>query len=247
MVSDLEPKIIFEHKDFIVISKPAGLLTHNTKHDHSSLLNFLLLKYPEIKGVGDDRESRPGIVHRLDRDTSGVMLIARNVVGFQNLKNLFLSYGIKKTYKAIVFGGPKLEHGSIDSPIGLTSGSLKRSIRGTRLIKNAITEYLKNEIFKTIYGEFSLLTLKPKTGRTHQLRVHLASIHCPILGDQLYGKSFMKRLKLPFLVVRQMLHAEQIEFTYTNGSSFRFDSSLPLDFENTLEFLRINNDVKLEL
>ena len=268
----IEPKVIYEDKDFLVLDKPAGLLVHRTRFDVGSerlddrgldvrsgklgaktsniqrlssngpedtLVDWLVKRYPEVKKVGDDPETRPGIVHRLDRDTSGVILVARNQDYFLYLKSLFQEHKVEKTYLALVFGKFKEKEGVINKPIGIKSGTIKRSTHSGKMAKEAVTEY---EVLRTVRGkkldvgrkeaDFSLLKIYPKTGRTHQIRVHLASIGHPVVGDELYGKS-KKKLE----VSRLMLHAQAIEFNSENGEKLRFEADVPSSFLDILKSL----------
>ncbi len=239
-----EPKIIYKDKDFLAIDKSAGILVHGVakKSDsETTLVDWLLKNYPEIKGVGDEPEMRPGIVHRLDKDTSGVMLAARNQKAFDYLKKLFGNREIKKTYLALVFGkvnppaGGKI--GIINKSIKIKSGTIKRTVWKGKDEKTAVTEYeviklLKLKVNKGNQG-FSLLRIFPKTGRTHQIRVHLASIGHSIVGDSLYG--FKKN---NFGLKRQFLHAESIEFTDISGKRVKIESDLPEELSNFLKILQ---------
>ncbi len=181
-----------------------------------TLVDWLLSRYPEIATVGDDPAQRPGIVHRLDKDTSGVMLVAKNQKTFEYLKSLFQKHEIIKTYLALVQGELAKKSGVIDAPIGIKNGTTKRSIRSTKMAKEAVTEY------KVLAG--SLLEVKPKTGRTHQIRVHLASIGHPIVGDPIYGKKPSVKNQ------RLMLHAASIEFTAPDGKRMRLEAEPPPEF-----------------
>jgi len=227
-------KIIYEDKDIVVVNKPAGMIVHGVTGKVSAepaLTDILLKKYPEIKTVGDEPMLRPGIVHRLDKDTSGVMVVARNQGSFDYLKSLFKTRDMKKTYVAVVAGVPKEKQGIIDRPIGIRSGTTKRSVESKKMAKPAVTEY---EVLKTTdatnglgkESPFALLSVSPKTGRTHQIRVHLTSIGHPIVGDALYGPK-----KQPPWASRLMLHAASIEFTSSSGSRLRFDAEVPKEFE----------------
>lgn len=229
------PSIIYEDKDFIAINKPAGLLVHKTAVGvEETLTDWLLKKYPEIKNVGDDPESRPGIVHRLDKDTSGVILIARNQKFFEYLKNLFKTRQVKKTYSALVYGKLEPKIGVIEKPIGLKSGSLKRTVRigeKVKMVKEAMTEYKVKKYLRLNNEDFSLVELFPKTGRTHQLRIHMASVSHPIVGDQLYG-----RKDIPLDLKRQFLHAESVEFSLPEGRRIKIEAELPKDLAIILKF-----------
>lgn len=227
-----EPEVIFENKDFIIVNKPSGLMVHAVKINSKrrideerskepTLVDWLIKRYPEIKMVGDEPTLRPGIVHRLDKDTSGVMIVARTQASFEYIKSLFQKHEIKKTYEALVFGIPKKDHDIINAPIGIKNGTLKRSIHVSKMAKDAVTEY---RVIKK-YKDFALLEVKPQTGRTHQIRVHLASIGNPIVGDKLYGK----KIQPPF-ATRLMLHASSIEFLGENGDHFVFEVQLSTSF-----------------
>lgn len=253
------PKILYEDPNLLVINKPAGLLVHgiyhhgHAKHNEPTLTDLIAKKYPEIKNVGDVPSQRGGIVHRLDRETSGVMIIARTQAAFEYLKKLFQEKTIKKTYLALVWGKVKDAHGVIDKPISIKDGSVKRTVYKGKMTREAVTEYevLKyfsaspfNNLTKLLNGvvdklnEFSVLTLlkiTPKTGRTHQIRVHLASIGHPIVGDKLYGrKSHMSDVMGQMLPPRQFLHAESIEFPLMNGKRITVAADLPDDLANFL-------------
>ena len=228
------PEVIYEDEDVIAVNKPSGMMVHGVSGKESAeptLVDVLLGRYPEIRMVGDDPALRPGIVHRLDKDTSGVMLVARNQRAFEYLKSRFKDRDMEKTYAAVVAGVPKREQGTIDRPIGIRSGTTKRSVRSEKMAKPAVTDY---ETVKTILAEdargkehpFSLLMVHPRTGRTHQIRVHLASIGHPIVGDPLYGPK-----KQPPWAHRLMLHAASIEFSRPAGGRLRLDAALPDEFK----------------
>jgi 23S rRNA pseudouridine1911/1915/1917 synthase len=241
-------EVIFENGDIVAVNKPAGLMVHGVAGKISAepaLTDMLLKRYPEMKKVGDDPGLRPGIVHRLDKDTSGVMVVARNQRSFEYLKSLFKGRDVKKTYLAVVSGIPKKKEGTIDEPIGILTGSTKRSVRSGKMLKPAVTEYkllaTRNwppEAGKNIPVKrdgahdasnpppYSLLEIHPLTGRTHQIRVHLKSIGHPVVGDPLYGQK-----KQPSWATRLMLHAESIEFTDKEGNRLRFDAEPPAEFK----------------
>ncbi len=225
----MEPEIIYSDDDFIVINKPPGISVHGgVSVSGPTVADFLLKKFPEIKNVGDDPKIRPGIVHRLDKDTSGVMVVARNQKSFEELKKIFQERRVEKIYWAIVCGRPKEKHGVISLPIGrIVKNPLKRGveigkgrIRGAR---EAITEY---KVLKE-GSEYSLMELKPQTGRMHQLRVHLKAIGHPVACDRVYGG---KNVCCPEGAERQLLHASSISFSFPEGRKLRFEADPPADF-----------------
>lgn len=201
-------------------------MVHHNAHSKSSgektLADWLLENRPEVKGVGDSPE-RPGIVHRLDKETSGAMLVAKNQKSFDYLKNLFQSRQIKKTYLAWVYGKPEPEKGTIDKPIGLKAGTIKHSVYSQKMSKPAITDYRTIKTEEALGGVFSLLEVSPKTGRTHQIRVHLKSIGHPVLGDNLYGPKNDNFSRL-------MLHAYSLEFTGPDGKALKIEVEPPKEF-----------------
>ena len=217
------PCIVYEDKNFLIVNKPAGLLVHPTiSSSEPTLVKWLLERYPELRSVGDEPDLRPGIVHRLDKETSGVMIIPRNQEWFTYLKSLFASRLIKKKYIAVVFGKPSSEKGVIETPIGIKAGTIRRSVRSSKMAKPARTTYRVVRSFeaKDPRGsgeEYSVLEVSPETGRTHQIRVHLASISHAVLGDPLYGPR-----RKPEWASRLMLHAESLEFTDPSGLAQQF-------------------------
>jgi len=220
-------KIIYEDKDILAINKPTGLVVHG----ENSLVDWLIKKYPEIKGVGEDPE-RPGIVHRLDKDTSGVLLIAKNQKSFEYLKEQFQNRKIKKKYIVLVCGKLKVESGVIDLPIGRSKTPLKRlaSEKARGKLREAITEY---KVIKK-FDNYTLVEAFPKTGRTHQIRVHFKAIGHPVAGDKLYGRQ--NNLN------RQFLHANSLEFNLLNGARIKLEADLPEDLKNFLNMLNYEYD-----
>lgn len=214
-----------------------------------SMVDWIKDNRPEIKNVGDHHphvgqsdEDRPGIVHRLDRETSGVMLIAKNQEYFDYLKKLFQDHTIKKTYMALVAGRVEKKSGVIDKPIGIKDGTIKRTVHTAKakMIREAITEYEVKKYFKTLDPiderkdkEYTLVECRPKTGRTHQIRVHLASIGHPVVGDSLYGSKDNKIEGLN----RHFLHADSIEFTNESGKRIKISADIPEELEIVLKRL----------
>lgn len=202
--------IIFENDDLIVIDKPAGLLVHPVTNETNTLLDILKIKYPNAE-----------LVHRLDQDTSGVMVVAKNHKAYEFLKDQFLNRTIKKKYLALVRGILKDKKGIVVKSI---SKSRKRG--GSQTVapigknKEAITRY---EVIQE-FPNYSLLEVSPETGRTHQIRVHLASIGHPIAGDDKYK---FKRQKNIDGLNRQFLHAEYLKLSLPNGKTKEFYSELP--------------------
>ena len=238
-------RLIYESKNFLAVNKPAGLLVHGTRtmehettHTPSSkfygpgkeptLVDWLLRRYPEIRNVGDNPQGRPGIVHRLDKATSGVVLVARNQNYFNYLKSLFQKRTIAKTYVALVHGKLKSRTGTVDTPIAIKRGSVKRTVHSGKMLKDAITDYT---VVKYLNGEggasYSLVEVRPRTGRTHQIRVHLSSIGHPVVGDVLYGGKARRKAQS---VQRLMLHALSLEFTTRRGRRLKLEAEPPREF-----------------
>jgi len=223
-------KIIFQNKDFVIVDKPAGLAVHpgvGTKE--KTLVDFLLEKFPEIKTVGDDPEIRPGIVHRLDKETSGVMVVARNQKTFEYLKGLFKNRKIEKKYLALVHGKMKEKEGRIEGEMGRSKKDFRKQalVRGkisVRKERYSLTHFkVKEELEK-----YSLLEATPATGRMHQIRVHLHSIGHPIVGDKKYTFKEYKNVSAP----RMFLHAYSISFIGPDGEKYYFESEAPEEFKN---------------
>jgi len=192
----------------MVINKQPNLSVHPLRViDMNTLVNGLLAYYPEIRDVGEDL-MRPGIVHRLDKDTSGVMLVAKNNDSFMELKEMFKKHLIQKTYIALVYGKMKRSEGEIKAPIAKSEQKFNRrkvSFQNPNKSLMAITNYKVLKEFK----ETSLLEVLPLTGRTHQIRVHLASFSNFVIGDKEYGSS---KVNKEFPIEGQFLHAKKLEF-----------------------------------
>ncbi len=248
------PRVIYEDKNFLAVDKPAGLLVHGIANNEKTLVDWLLARYPEIRRVGENPGIRPGIVHRLDRDTSGILLVARSQKYFEYLKNLFSAGGgpasggqplIRKTYRALVYGAITPKKGIIEKEIRIKSGTTKRTVFKGRGERTAATEYklLKQFTLSLPNGQsanFSWIEAAPLTGRTHQIRVHLASIGHPVVGDKLYGPAQNKVVRLPY-IGRQMLHAYSLEFSPAPGKRIKLVADLPEDIKTALR------DAKLQM
>ena len=218
--------IIYEDPDIIVVNKQAGLTVHPAPgHTNHTLVNALLTRYPELAQFGESL--RPGIVHRLDKDTSGLMIVARNSSAQQYLINQFKNRQVKKGYITLVKGKIKPSRGLIEAPIGRHPVNRKRMAVVTKG-REATTGYKVKEYV----GDNSLLEIDIKTGRTHQIRVHLSAIGYPVLGDSTYG------IKSTFLK-RQFLHAYRLGFRIPSTGDYReFTSELPSDLKIALDHLR---------
>ena len=213
-------EILFEDRDVVIINKPPGLVVHPAPgHDQGTLVNALLARYPDIHGTGIDYD-RPGIVHRLDKDTSGAIIVARTQAAFDQLSLMFASRKIKKKYLALVFGAPEEESGSIHLPIGRHATDRKRMSTRSAKARQAETSW---RLIKRFEGA-SLLEVSIKTGRTHQIRVHCAASGIPVVGDHTYNTAGWTKQPARFKsktifnllkdVHRQMLHAWKLEFTH---------------------------------
>lgn len=241
-------KIVYENADILVIDKPHNLVVHpGAGHKHDTLSNALIARHPEIAGVGDP--ARPGIVHRLDEDTSGLIVVAKTAAGFEYMKNLFLTRQIEKEYITLVHGVPAKMHDFISEPIGRSSTHVKMKVG---IGKEAKTEYRileTNE--KTVQGgqendgldQMALLRVKLHTGRTHQIRVHMAYMGHPVVGDQLYGGQFKKTDSQ--LIDRQFLHAAQLKFKLPDGTLLDLGSELPQDLQEVLKKVNISYDARI--
>jgi len=217
-------EIIYQNEDFMVINKPAGLIVHQTKTlpDSATLVNGLMHKFKEFENFKD--KERPGIVHRLDKDTSGLLIVAKNIKSQIALSNLFKNRKVQKTYLAVVQGHPQTE-GKIDFEIGRHSSERHKMSHVSYAGKPALTYY---KVLK-FYKDYSLVEVKIITGRTHQIRVHFAAIGHRILGDDLYGIKSK-------LISRQALHAWKVEFEF-NGQKYKYCCPPPEDFESSLNQL----------
>lgn len=228
---NLPLKILYEDPDVVVIDKPAGMVVHaGAGHSQGTLVNALLHHFGVLSSVNGDL--RPGIVHRLDRDTSGVLVVARTDRAHQSLAGQFHHRQVEKTYLALVHGRMKQAQGRISAPITRDPVRRTRMSARSRSGRTALTEYRVLEQF----ARFSLLEVRIKTGRTHQIRVHLSSLGHPIVGDRLYGAP-AKPPGLPPLE-RFFLHAHKLGFrSPSTGDPIRIESPLPPELSAILDFL----------
>lgn len=220
--------VVYEDDDLLVINKEAGMVVHPAPgHADDTLVNALLARNPELQGVGEDM--RPGIVHRLDRDTSGLIIVAKNQHSLLALSEQMQGHDIIKRYIALVEGVVKLDQGSIDAPIGRDSRNRQQMTITTHDSREARTHFRVMERFQ----HHTLLLLQLETGRTHQIRVHLKAIGHPVVGDPTYGSgNVLKGVSLH----RQFLHAYQLEFKQpTSGETISLQAPLPQDLQNVLD------------
>ena len=238
--------IIYEDKDLAVVNKPAGMMVHagagatEDERNRGTLVNALLHRFGALSEVGG--ELRPGIVHRLDRNTSGLIVVAKNDVAHRKLASQFASREIHKTYIALVHGWLKQEKGTISAPIS------RDEVRRTRMTvrgrggRPAVSHYTLVKKVESGFGKFSLVEVKIETGRTHQIRVHMSSIGHPIVGDTLYGAPAEIRQGKTHLepLGRQFLHAARLKFKQPKtGKALEFESGLPGDLRDFLAQLGV--------
>jgi len=228
--ASIKLNIVYEDKDVIVVDKPAGLTVHpGAGQKNCTLVNGLLAHYPLLKDVGDD-PTRPGLVHRLDKDTSGLMIVAKNNSAFEWLKNQFQQRKVEKKYLALVAGEPKESSGTIKTFLTRSkSDPTKQKVGQTG--KEAIT------LYKTVkkFEDYTLIEAVPKTGRMHQIRVHLAWLGCPVAGDKKYGRKNQSSLQG---LKRHFLHASELTISLPSGQKRTFVSALPGNLDQTLALLK---------
>ncbi len=245
---DIPLQIVYEDDDFIIVNKEAGMVVHPAFGNwNGTLVNGLLYYIKDLPEV-DDENIRPGIVHRLDKDTSGLLVVAKNETTHAKLSALFAKHDIERSYWAVVWGNPE--------PEGTIEGNIGRSPRDRKLMtvldepngKHAVTHYKVIEYF----DHLSLVEVRLETGRTHQIRVHFSNIGHPVFGDMTYGGNRVRfgpntgQRKVMFenlfkRLGRQCLHAKTLGFVHpVTGESVQFDSELPGDFRDVLNKLRTN-------
>lgn len=243
LASHLQPQslpldIIYEDADLLVLNKAAGMVVHPAPgHSDDTLVNALLARYPELqnpelqgeKGESREEDFRPGIVHRLDKDTSGLLIVAKNARTQAALAEQMKEHRVTKRYLALVEGVVALDQGSIDAPIGRNPRHRQQMAITALGSKQARTHFRVLRRFK----RHTLLLLQLETGRTHQIRVHLKAIGHPVVGDLTYGS--MHAHHEPMLN-RQFLHAYQLVFTHpTTGATIELEAPLPSDLQNVLD------------
>jgi 23S rRNA pseudouridine1911/1915/1917 synthase len=267
---DIPLAVVFEDKDLAVVNKPAGMVVHASSgngedpRNRGTLVNALLYRFNKLSALGG--ELRPGIVHRLDKETSGLIVVAKNDVIHRKLVEQFSSRQVHKVYLALVHNWPKTDEGTVNDPIGRDPRNRTRmSISGIES-RTAVSHYKVVERLLTPYGRYALVEVRIETGRTHQIRVHMGSIGHPIVGDSLYGapefllpntlarerqgtaissRTEAKKARAhggsaaTLSLSRNFLHAAHLQFVHPHsGKAVEFDAPLPEDLQEFLEKLR---------
>jgi len=237
---EMQLDILYEDSDLIVINKPAGMTVHPGAGVNSgTLVNGLLAHCSDLSGIGG--EIRPGIVHRIDKDTTGILVVAKNDAAHEGLAVQFRAHSVKRVYVALVFGSPRTDKGRVESIIGRHPVDRKRMSGSAKHGRHAVTHWKVLARFP----EVTLLKLRLETGRTHQIRVHMSESGHPLVGDPVYGGSARAAgLKSPEFrgmvkkFGRQALHAKTLGFRHpSTGEYIEFDSELPEDMQTLLDYL----------
>jgi len=245
--------IVYEDDDLAVINKPAGMKVHagagatEDARNRGTLVNALLHHFKTLSGIGGDL--RPGIVHRLDRATSGLMVVAKNDETHRQLARQFGARQVHKTYVALVHGWPRRDSGTIRNTISRHTQKRTRMTTGSPAGREAVTHFLVTEKIDSPYGKFALLKVKIETGRTHQIRVHMSSLGHPVVGDTLYGAPAKLRaqpnkrratgLPAALAVGRNFLHSSSLEFRHPRtGVPLEYANPLPPELEALLTKLK---------
>ena len=240
--TDLVPEsipldIVFENDDLMVVNKPAGMVVHPAAgHSSGTLVHAALAHAPEMEGING--EERPGVVHRLDKDTSGLILLAKNDRAQRWLQDQFRLRKVDKIYMALVDGHPPTPQGRVEAPVGRDPSHRKQmAVVPLARGREAVTEYFTKESFL----HHTLVEAHPFTGRTHQIRLHMAFLGCPIVGDRLYGHKH-----LTLAIDRQFLHAARLTIVLPGEKKPRtFEAPLPADLTQVLDLLRQSSAVKI--
>ncbi len=230
---DIALDVVYEDADVIVVNKPSGMLVHPAvASDTATLANALIGRDPAIAAVGDAPE-RPGIVHRLDKDASGLIVAAKTKRAFEALKSQFKKHEVEKKYAVLVDGAPPKDEGTVSLAIGRSAKGGKMAARHDALEgdRDAVTHYRIEERF----SEATLLSVRTETGRTHQIRAHMNALGCPVVGDALYGDKMRGRIKSP----RLFLHAKTLAFAHPiTGKRLEFSAPLPQELQRVLDALK---------
>ena len=241
----MEPQIIFQDADVLVLDKPASLVVHGDgRTQEATLSDWILEHYPELEKVGEPFTTldgkvfpRPGIAHRLDRETSGLIIIAKTQKSFEYLKNEFKEHKIKKEYITLVYGHIPTDSGVIDTPIGKSKKDFRQREAGPLsggIQREARTIWQVKERLEDKSGhKFTLLLIRPETGRTHQIRAHMKAIGYPIVCDSLYAHGRL----CPVPLARHALHASKLSIVLPSGENKTFQSPMSADFKQALDLL----------
>jgi 23S rRNA pseudouridine1911/1915/1917 synthase len=224
--------VVYEDDDLLVVNKPAGMVVHpGHGHSQGTLVNAILGRYPDL-AVGDS--GRPGIVHRLDRDTSGLVVVAKTEHALEHLRRQFKSRNVQKTYLTLVHGQPPAPEGIIEAPVGRDPRQRQRMA----VIADGRPARTRYEMWEDL-GDYSLLSVSPETGRTHQIRVHLAWLGVPIAGDLVYShEGGARRAKSDIGLERQFLHAWRLSFERPGGKgTVSLEAPLPVDLQQAIDSL----------
>ena len=227
---DIPLDMIYEDKDVVIVNKPQGMVVHPAPGHYSGTLVNALMYHCKDDLSGINGQMRPGIVHRIDKDTSGVLMIAKSDAAHNSLAQQLAVHSITRKYYAVVCGNIKEDSGTVDKPIGRSPKDRKKMavVQGGR---RAVTHY---RVLERFGGKYTLIEAQLETGRTHQIRVHMASLGHPLLGDTVYGSE-----KQPFKLQGQVLHAKVLGFNHpSDGRYVEFESPLPENFEKLLTKLR---------
>lgn len=244
-VSEIEPTVLYEDDTVLVINKPYGWLTHTDGHSSApTVVEWFVRRLPKVAGVGEIGYSpkgtvldRSGVVHRLDRETSGVLILAKDQDTHQFLKKQFKAHEVYKEYRALVYGRLNDRWGTINRAIGRSAKDPRRrsAERGARgVLREAITDFERIGVGEYEGEPFSYVKLMPKTGRTHQLRAHLRAIDRPIVGDGLYGEQKIDNSN-NLALNRLALHAHILELVLPDGREERFIAPVPQELEEAAE------------
>lgn len=230
---DIELDIVYEDLDILIVNKPQDMVVHPAAGHYSNTLVNAILYHCKDELSGINGVFRPGIVHRIDKNTSGLLIICKNDNAHIKISEQLKNHAVVRKYEAIVYSNIKEDKGTIDAPIGRHKINRQMMAINYKNGRNAITHY---RVLERINNKYTHVELSLETGRTHQIRVHMASIHHPILGDDVYGP---KNKKLPLNLQGQVLHARTIGFIHPSTNSYmEFTSSLPEYFQELIKRLR---------
>ena len=253
IAEDIPLDVVYEDADLAVINKPAGMMVHagagatDNERNRGTLVNALLHRFSKLSEVGG--ELRPGIVHRLDKETSGLIIVAKNNIAHRKLAHQFSQREIAKRYIALVHGWPAKDRGTVNLPISRDITRRTRMTTRGSAGRSAVTHYTVRERIDSPFGKFALLDVRIETGRTHQIRVHMAALHHPIVGDSLYGApaDLKRNLRMKtqsgvpasLSLGRNFLHAAALELKHPRtGKPLAFEAPLPKQLQTFLEELR---------